>query len=580
MKAVLGVKLGPQHDTGACIVREGPDPASGGETRLLCWALSEERLSRRKNSREFPRRSIDACLHAAGLEPGDIDLVVIDKLGPRTFTLDTRPVGDLDPAIFVPDEADMFRRFDRAEAVLVNHHLGHAASAFHVADLPDAAVLVVDGHGTWFPLAGGSERLVDIGPLEADRNHRLRVAPDRRAETQSIFAARGRDIRRIATSTRAGVGLFYTYVTKQICNFKHLQEGKTMGLAAWGSPDGARRFPAFPDDIFRGVDTLMMDWLTEHAATFRMRADEPATHPAFADAAWWAQSVLERAMLHLADTARTTTGSRNLCMAGGVALNIESNRTIRDRAPGEVFVQPAASDAGMPLGAALYGYYNILRGEHRFQANKVYLGPAPDETAAEALLVSHGGHVSDDVTAEVARHFARGRIIGWWQGRSEYGPRALGARSILCSPRPPHMKDHLNSNVKHREAFRPFAPICPVEHAPTYFDVGYPSPFMLFNTRVRKPYQHMFPAITHADGTARLQTIARADQPRLHDLLIRFGQVDGHPVLLNTSFNDAGEPIVESAEDALRCFANVGIDTLVCGRAILNKEDLRNGPHP
>jgi carbamoyltransferase len=325
------------------------------------------------------------------------------------------------------------------------------------------------------------------------------------------------------------------------------------------------------------MHTDVLQHLMAIGAALRERGAEPPTDAYFAGAAHWAQETLTRAMLHLSEVAAARCATPNLCLAGGVGLNIVANRAIRDRVEargGRIFIQPAATDAGIPLGCAVYGYYALLGGTLPFQSNLVYLGPEHDQAAAEALLVSRGGRIHDDVFAATADLLKANKIVGWWQGRSEYGPRSLGSRSILCSPRTPWMKDHLNRHVKHRESFRPFAPIVREHLAPRYFDVAYPSPFMLFNTTVRAEYRDRLPAICHVDGTARLQTIHERDHPWMHALLAAWERVDEHGVLLNTSFNDAGEPIVETAEDAWRCFARTGIDALVCGNAIVLKDDV------
>ena len=351
-----------------------------------------------------------------------------------------------------------------------------------------------------------------------------------------------------------------------------------MGLAAWGKPDQALQFPQMPPEVFSGIDTVMLEYLKDAEFNFRKRPSSvQATDDYFAAMAWWMQDVLGKAMLHLSRYALDQCTSNNLCLAGGVALNVVNNRIIRDtlRAEqqlNEMFVQPAASDAGTPLGAALYGYYCLGQGKSPFQKNQVYLGPQSDESANEQWLLDHGGKLSSNLAADVADLLLDEKIVGWVQGRSEYGPRALGSRSILCWPRPEGMKDHLNLRVKHREAFRPFAPIISEARASEVFDADFPVPYMLFNTKIKPQYLPLLPAVAHVDGSGRLQTVAYERTPRLHDLLEEVHRRDGVGVLLNTSFNDAGEPIVETAQHALDCFERTGLDALVVGNAILVRQ--------
>ena len=347
-----------------------------------------------------------------------------------------------------------------------------------------------------------------------------------------------------------------------------------MGLAAWGDPELAKQFPSIPAEVFSGVDTLVLDYLKETGFDYTKRIDEEPTAPYYAACGYWMQEVLTQALMHLARYSLEAAETNKLCMAGGVALNVVANRIIHDTLKQEgkldsMFVQPASSDAGMPLGAALFGYYSVLEGTLPFQENLVYLGPEPDEAKAAQLLVDAGATQSDQLSSDVADLLLDEKIVGWWQGRSEYGPRALGSRSILCWPRPQGMKDHLNLQIKHREAFRPFAPIIQEERLNEVFDNTFPVPYMLFNTKVKSEYVDKIPAVTHVDGSGRLQTVSKQRTPRLHALLEEVRRRDGVGVLLNTSFNDAGEPIVETADHALDCFYRTKLDALVCGDAIL-----------
>ncbi|MEM8835318.1 MAG: carbamoyltransferase C-terminal domain-containing protein [Planctomycetota bacterium] len=584
MTAVLGVHLGPAHDTGAALVYE-----DAGELRAV--AIAEARLSRRKHSRAFPGRAIEVCLNEVGIRPSELSAIVIEKNLIDRSVRGIQRVAPDEAWLNDPSERAFFARTGSVPVYEANHHLAHAATCWHTTRWPEdgepGALLVIDGRGSmWEP------RVTDDGPAlhtfprnddlhtrERDPNDRRIVRIASRGETQSVFRAQGRSIAREAVSLRSGVGFFYVWVTQMILGFAHMHSGKSMGLAAYGDAD-LERFPRMPDDLFDGIDTDFISYIRERfdgGLAFPMRGDQPPTDPYFAGAAEWAQRELTRAVEHLSRFALGATGARRLGYAGGVALNVVANRHVRDTLESDgllddMFVQPAASDEGLALGCALLGYYDVLRGVLPFQRDQVFLGPSASARHATEDLVRVGGARTSSLPARVADLLLDGKIVGWVQWRSEHGPRALGARSILCWPRPDWMKDHLNARVKHREAFRPFAPIVHEAHAHDVFDIDRPSPHMLFNAMVRPAYRDRLPAITHADGSARLQTVSERDNPPLASLLREVRARDGVGVLLNTSFNDNNEPIVETVSDALDCFKRTGLDALICGDAILRAE--------
>jgi carbamoyltransferase len=296
-------------------------------------------------------------------------------------------------------------------------------------------------------------------------------------------------------------------------------------------------------------------------------------------------------MLGLARRARSLSGSENLCLAGGVALNVLANaRILRESGFQRLWVQPAAGDAGGCLGAATYLYHTILRHPRAYQMHTAYLGPSYSNAEIHAFLSREGVPFTRleerAIAPTVARLLADSDVVGWFQGRMEFGPRALGARSILANPTDPTTKDTLNAKIKHREAFRPFAPSTLVEAAPTYFEFGSPagdveSPFMLLTARVREDKQRLLPAITHVDGTARVQTVSRAQNPLYYALIEEFGKLTGVPVLVNTSFNVQGEPIVCTPEEAFNSFAHTDMDYLVMGDALIPAASKRKlGAYP
>jgi carbamoyltransferase len=544
---VLGLKLDPWHDAGAAVV--GDD---GRRVRVA--AISEERLDRTKNSRAFPSRAIAYCLDAVGCRLRDVSLVVADYI--------VRPgVDDQSPGGRVPSseaKAAFFRELDALNipAVFARHHLCHAASAFFATSWDAALAVVIDGLGS-------------------DR------------EVQGIFDCEHNRITQVSSSQWPGIGLMYTAVTERLLGFGHLQEGKTMGLAGHAA-DGASWTDLFRHqqaDPANPCAIVYPQFADEHGPTWETRlpseirrcraAGENPVQAPFAQYAFAAQAEVEAAVLRIVREAAARWPRKRLCYAGGVALNIPANRRILDSGLFDAFfVQPAASDAGIPLGAALLGHYAMLGGTRRWEMTDAFLGRSyaadvVDAAASRWPLVRAAARPAD-----VARLLANDYLVAWYQGGAEYGPRALGHRSILCSPRHPRMKAYLNDEVKHREMFRPFAPIVPAEHQREYFDLPGPSPFMLLNARVRAHAAARIPAAVHADGTARVQTIGRDTQPELHALLHAVGALTGTPILVNTSLNLAGEPIVETPADALSLFERSRLDALVLGPHLLTKVSL------
>jgi carbamoyltransferase len=368
-------------------------------------------------------------------------------------------------------------------------------------------------------------------------------------------------------------------------------EGKVMGLAPYGRPDLVEKFRDLihpkPDGRFRlnlryfdfqyGRKRKYSDLMLE---TFGPARDpESEVEPRHEDVAYALQLVTEERLLALANRLHELTGKKRLVMAGGVSLNSVANGVIsRQSSFEQIFVQPSAGDAGAALGAALRVWHEVLGHgtEGRHVMTNAYLGPShPDEelrAAAESAGIPF--HRSENVSGEAAEHLARGEILGWFQGRMEYGPRALGNRSILADPRNPEMKDILNARVKHREGFRPFAPAIIDERTDEFFMTnGARAPYMLKVFDVWPDKRDVIPSVTHVDGSARVQTVARDANPRYYDLIKAFGEKTGVPVVINTSFNIRSEPIVCTPADAVRCFLGTGIDTLFLGDYVLSKPE-------
>ncbi len=542
-RAVLGLKPGPWHDTGAALVVE----RGGG---LDVAAISQERLDRRKHSRAFPRDAIDYCLAVLGVSLAELDLVVSDYILRPSF--DDAPDGA--PASVIEEKKDFFDRLRslRVPFTFADHHLCHAASAFFASPFDEAATVVIDGHGS-------------------------------ELETQSLFGCRGNELQRLATSHQPGIGWFYSVITEALIGFGHLQEGKTMGLAAWGNPSSEWQ-RAFAAACYDGLTTHYPQFAEADGRLWRMAvppglhaqpAGMPATEGPARDYASAAQAEIERAILHVARWIRDFVGrDLPLCYAGGVALNVVANRLILDSGLfTDLFIQPAASDSGIPLGACLFGYHCRLGGRARWRMSHAFLGRDYGLDACATAASRWEGHVVEYTPDLVAHILANNYLLGWFQGACEYGPRALGHRSILAGPQHPRMKDYLNLQVKHREPFRPFAPIVRTRDQATYFDLSRESPYMLLNAVTHPVWRSRFPAVVHVDGTARVQSVSRDANPLLEVVLEAAGGRTGIPVLLNTSLNLAGEPILETPTEAVDLLRRSELHGMVVGRWLLTKSD-------
>jgi carbamoyltransferase len=534
---ILGLHKDPWHNTGAAVIREGTDGVRFAN-------LSEERANREKDSRRFPRRSIEACLAEVGVSSSaEVDLIVLDYIVQPDWTKDWHRV---------PCETNnLLSEADPGAVHVVNHHLAHACSVFYSSPFESAAILVVDGRGS-------------------------------NKETQSLFVGTPDGIELLESTPVIGIGLLYAAVTQAI-GFGLLQEGKTMGLAPYGQ--------AIKKQIFRlprqydGVVTDYSSVCIEDSYEMKGSHAPILTFDDKARAAFEVQTEAESALLHLAQYARERTGAEYLCLSGGVALNSVANyRLLRSGIFKDIFINPAASDTGIPLGAALYGYHAIKKRPRTYSAISPFLGPSYSEKQIRAVIESYSDKTSGQgmfrgfyliehhALEEAVKLLVANRILGCFQGRSEMGPRALGNRSILMSAFLPDNKDTLNLRVKHRESFRPFAPAVLEEHTADYFFMDRPSPYMLMVARVVEEKRQTVPAVVHVDGTGRLQTVGKTANPHLYSIIESFNRRTGVPVLLNTSFNVANEPIVETPEDAVRCFLGTDIDALFIGPYLLVKE--------
>jgi carbamoyltransferase len=554
---VLG--LSATHNGAACLLR-------GDE---IVVAVQEERLTRRKRDLLVPSRpalAIQYCLDAAGIHPRELAAIVVagtEDPSSELHDVSLNPV--LRPALH------------QVPTCQISHHLAHAISAFALSGFPAADVLVIDGLGSGFHHLPAAERRVAQPRPRRYANETLTAYRADRSGLRPLFkhiSDGWRGFRNYRLSGFRGLGLMYSAVAHLL--FGADEPGKVMGLAAYGKP-------IYPIEEFFVWRKGRIVWTEAITRRFVSGAPWPAHQQEYQNLAASVQAALEHAVLEIARRLRSPR-SRYLCYAGGVALNsITNERLFRETGYEDLFIIPAAEDSGTAIGAAYHGLWQLKR--------RVIVGPrlvrdatgrrytqAEIDRAVQATPAITVEPSADAPVQRAAELLARGKIVGWFQGRSELGPRALGQRSILCDPRGPRTKDVLNLKVKHREPFRPFAPAVLREHAPSWFEVaeGFESPFMLRVCAFRPDKRDQVPAVVHADGTGRVQTLTRAANGRFYDLVAAFHRLTGVPLLLNTSFNVAGEPIVETPEDALWCLLSTGIDYLVLEDTIVRK---RRGYH-
>jgi carbamoyltransferase len=561
---VLGISCF-YHDSAAALLKDG----------VVVAACQEERLSRKKHDSDFPAKAVKYVLSEAGVRPEELDAVgFYDKpllkfermlstyvaTFPRSFNSFRKamPVW-IREKLWIPSMIRKELAPYKGPIFFAEHHMSHAASCFLVSPFEEAAILTVDGVGEW--------------------------------ATASYGVGKGNDIKLFKEIRFPhSLGLLYSAFTYYLGFKVNSAEYKVMGLAPYGKPvhfdrimkemvhmndDGSFKLDmkyfsydygltmtngAF-DDFFGGPPRKPEAWMNEREF----------------DIAASVQKVCEEIVLKMAHYIHEETGLTNLCMAGGVALNCVANgRVVRETPFKNLFVQPAAGDAGGAVGVAHY-VANTLGKEPRGPAwTHAYLGPAYTDDEAKRYLDGIGAKyqtVSDEELARrTARFIADGNVVGWHQGRMEFGPRALGGRSILADPRDPKMRDTLNIKIKFREGFRPFAPSALADKAKEWFELDCDSPYMLLVAQVREG-KRTIPSVTHVDNSARIQTVTRAESPLYYDVIKEFEKITGVPVVINTSFNVRGEPIVCTPHDAYLCFMRTNMDQLVIGHHVLDKKE-------
>jgi carbamoyltransferase len=558
---ILGINCF-SHDTAAALLVEGTPVAF----------VEEERLNREKHTKAFPDRAIGFCLKRAGISMREVDLVVFAHRAGRDFVLGAadalRRVAPkrlaaqayVDGNLVRKERAFARRHGYRGKVARVGHHVAHAASAFYASGFETAAVLTLDRGGdflsTTLGRGVGTRLLVD----QEVRN------PD-------------------------SLGEIYTALTWFLGFLPNCDEGKVMGLAPYGrrtQVDALREVVELtPDGLFR-VDLAWFAYQREagFVSDRFLRAFGPRRAPKsevtshHEDLARAVQEVTEEAGLHLTRALHAATGMKNLALAGGVALNSVMNARLLHETPFEdIFIQASAGDAGNALGAALYQWHHVLGNPRGWTMTHPFMGPEPT-TAELASAAERSGlrwRRAPDPAAEAAAMLADSKIVGWFNGRAEIGPRALGARSILADPRKAEMKDIVNARVKHREPFRPFAPAVLHERGHEYFEGYHLNPFMLLVLPVRAEQRSVIPAVTHVDGSGRLQSVTRDGFPQFHALIEEFDKRTGVPVVLNTSFNVMGEPIVNTPEEAIRDFLETDMDALFLGDLVTEDRPGRAG---
>lgn len=582
------------HDAAAALLQDG----------MLAAAAEEERFSRLKHDSGYPALAIRFCLETAKLSARDLDYVVFYEKPfvkferilttalhtvPRSLNLFTRAMKNwMVDRLWIKGLIQKELNIEPERILFSEHHLSHAASTFLCSPFDEAAVLTVDGVGEWATASSG------IGKgNEIKINHEIRFPHS--------------------------LGLLYSVFTAFLGFEVNEGEYKVMGMAPYGQP----RYVDKVEKLYRlendGGFRLNMDYFAYHYSPTQSFTSkfvelfgaprEPETYffttssgyPSYfgakpgnfdelvkrneyyADIAASIQVVTEEILLTMVNALHRETGQRRLCMAGGVALNSVANGRILKETPfEEIYIQPAAGDSGAALGAALYAYHTLLGQPRKFVMDHAYWGKgygnaAVHDTLKEQNIRAEEFAGEEKLLERVADGLSQGKVAGWFQGRFEWGPRALGHRSIIADPRRSEMKDVVNTKIKFREPYRPFAPSVLENRASEFFDLPsperhYPNRFMLYVVDVKDDAKEKLPAITHVDGSARLQTVRADTSPLYYRLIEKFGEATGVPVILNTSFNLRGEPIVTSPADALKTFYNSGLDFLVLGNSIVSKD--------
>ncbi len=548
-KHILGIQCFANYESGASIVRIN---LKTGDYDYV--AISEERLIRQKYNYNFPLHSIDYCLKKFKIKISQVDYLVSDIIRENKW-LRSGPSYNVKEF----DYLKLKLKINKKKILQISHHLAHAASVFYTSGFKKSSILIVDGNGT---------------DLETNS---FWIGNKKKIKLHSIYKARG-------------IGQLYGSVTRNCLNLGVGGEGKTMGLAPYGKK--GESFLNFSSTVYDGVKTDYSNFMKrqpftdilslENQIKFKKfnkkiplrKKNEDITKGKWPKIAFDIQREAEKNLIKLGQSIQKIDHTKNISIAGGVALNSVANKKMFDKTNfKKIFVFPACSDAGVPLGLALWGAYNIkkFKSPRLKKLKNAYTGINYKNEDIKKILKKFKVNYKKTSSLEVAQKISEGKIVGWFQGGSEYGPRALGNRSILADSRKAYMRDLVNEKVKHREKYRPFAPSVLEEDASKYFDLNQDSPYMLLVAKVKKP--KIIPAISHVDNTARVQTVNKFQNKKFYDLIKSFKKITGIGCVLNTSFNDAGEPIVETPLDAILTFFGTQMDYLVLNDFIISKSD-------
>ena len=561
---ILGINA-YHGDSSACLVKDG---------ELIC-AIEEERIRRIKHWAGFPSESVKWCLEYARISPGQINYIAISrnpffKLPQKAL----RMVCKRPSFAFLCARAQNYWKLSdindyfKAKVYKVEHHRAHLASAFFVSPFGEAAVVSVDGFGDFVSAMTG------IG-----KSGQIKILAD--------------------VEFPHSLGIFYSALTQYLGFWNYGDEYKVMGLSAYGKPaflDKMREIVKLKNNGLFELDTsyflhdtegVEMTWLNDAPKMGKLfsdrlirllgspRREEEELGQRFQDIAASLQAMYEEAFFHILNHLYKKTGLENLCLSGGCSQNSLANGKIYEKTKFKnVYVPPAGHDAGGAIGAAFYLWNQILKKPRTFVMNSPYWGPDFDSNMIRSAIQESQLKFEElnigDLTKKIAQDIADGKIVGWFQGRTEWGPRALGNRSILVDPRKKEMQDTLNARIKKREWFRPFAPSILMEKTGEWFEDSHPVPFMEKVYKVRQEKRETIPAVVHGDGTGRLQTVDSVINPLYHKLIVDFNNLTGVPIVLNTSFNE-NEPIVNTPHDAIDCFVRVGMDALALGNFYVSK---------
>ena len=553
-KYVLGIQSFATADSGACIIK-----VDYKNKDYEYVAISEERLLRKKYPYTFPLHSIKYCMEHFNISSfKKIDLLVSDIIRENVW-LRSGPSYNVTEFDYIKS----ILKYPKKKIFQINHHLAHAASVYYTSGFKNSAILIIDGNGT------------DL-------------------ETNSFYQGKNKKIKLIDRYKGQGIGALYNVITKDCLNLGTGGEGKTMGLAPYGKKNrGILNFSSVKlEGIKTDYSSLLKRQPYSDILTFKKnlniekfvknygkrRINENILKRKWSGIAFDLQNETERCMVHLGRELFKKTKSKNICIAGGVGLNSVGNQKLFEKSSfKDIFVYPACSDAGIPFGLAIWGVYNHSNiNKKKIKLKKLtnaYTGTSYNRKYINSLLKKHKIKSKSLDLKIIAKHISEGKIIGWFQNGSEYGPRALGNRSILADSRNSKMQDIVNIKVKHRETFRPFAPAVLEEDYKKFFKLNQPSPYMLLVAKVLKP--KILPSVTHIDGTARVQTVNSKQNEIFYNLIKEFKKITGIGCILNTSFNDAGEPIVETPQDAIIGMLNSKIDYLVLGNYLIDAKKIK-----